>query len=88
MEFKNDYVLGFFICEIFTVLALQDWVGSGMFAVIPGYSRRANGDSQHLEARPELQDWLWFELFTVKICRTGPFRNNQVILSNSTVGTE
>ena len=30
-----------------------------------------NGDSQHLEARPELQDWLQSELFTVYT--TGPF---------------
>ena len=42
----------------------------GIFAVIPGYPRRANGDSQHLEARPVLQDWLRFELFTVKNYRT------------------
>ena len=53
------------ICEIFTVIALQDWVGWGIFTVIPGYPRRANGDSQHLETRPESQDWLRFELFTV-----------------------
>ena len=77
MELKNDYVLGFIICEIFTVIALQDWVGWGIFTVIPVYSRRANGDSQHLEARPELQDWLRFELFTAKkIAGQGPFRNN------------
>ena len=73
MEFKNDYVLGFIICEIFTVITLQDWVGWGIFTVIPGYPRGANGNSQHLEARPELQDWLRFELFTVKNYRTGPF---------------
>ena len=73
MEFKNDCVLGFIICEIFTVIALQDWVGWGIFTVIPGYPRRVNGDSQRLEARPELQDWLRFELFTVKTYRTGPF---------------
>ena len=65
MEFKNDYVLGFIICEVFTVIALQDWVGWGIFTVIPRYPRRASGDSQHLEARPELQDWLRFELFTI-----------------------
>ena len=73
MEFKSDYVLGFLICEIITVIALQDWVGWGIFAVIPGHPQRANGDSQHLEARPELQDWLRFESFTVKNYRTGPF---------------
>ena len=72
-EFKNDYLLGFIICEIFTVIALQDWVGWGIFAVIPGSPRRANGHSQHLEALPELQDWLGFELFTAKNYRTGPF---------------
>ena len=52
VELKNDYVLGFIICEILTVIALQDWVGWGFFTVVPGYPRRANGDSQHLEARP------------------------------------
>ena len=43
--------LGFIICEIFTVITLQDWVGWGIFTVIPGYPRRASGDSQHFEAR-------------------------------------
>ena len=61
VEFKNDYVLGFIVCKIFTVIALQDWVGWGIFTVLPGYPRRANGDSQHLEALQELQDWLQFE---------------------------
>ena len=73
VEFTNDYVLGFIICGIFTVITLQDWVGWGIFAVIPGYPRGANGDSQHLEARTELQDLLRFELFTVKKYRTRPF---------------
>ena len=73
VEFKNDYVLGFIICEIFTVIALQDWVGWGIFTVIPGYPLRANGDSQHFEAQLELQDWLRFELFSVKNFRTGLF---------------
>ena len=74
VELKNDYVLGFIIiCEIFTVIALQDWVDWGIFTVIPGYPRRAKGDSQHLEARPELQDWPRFELFTAINYRTGPF---------------
>ena len=73
VEFKNDYALGFVICETFTVITLQDWVGWGIFTVILGYPRRANGDSQHLEAHPVLQDWLRFELFTVKNYRTGPF---------------
>ena len=27
VDFRNDYVLGFIICEIFTVTTLQDWVG-------------------------------------------------------------
>ena len=70
---QNDCVLGFFICEMFTVMTLQDWVGWGIFTVIPGYPRRTNGGSQHLEARPELQGWLQSELFTVKNYRTGPF---------------
>ena len=66
----------FIIYEIFTAITLQDWVGWGIFTVIPGYPGRANGDSQHLEARPELQDWLQFELFSVKkIAGQGPFRN-------------
>ena len=73
VEFKNDYVLGFIICEIFTLITLQDWVGWGIFTIIPGYLRRASGDSQHLETRPELQDWLRFEIFAVKNYRTGPF---------------
>ena len=47
MELKNDYVLGFIIFEIFTAIALQDWAGWGIFAVISGYPGRANGDSQH-----------------------------------------
>ena len=55
VEFKNDYVLGFIICEIFTIITLQDWVRWGIFTVIPGNPRRTNGDSQHLEALPELQ---------------------------------
>ena len=80
MEFKNDYVLGFIICEIFTVITLQDIYRNS------GDPRRANGDSQHLEARPESQDWLQFDLFTVKITGQGPFRNNEVIILNSTVG--
>ena len=37
VELENDYVLGFIICEMFTVIALQDWVGWGIFTVIPGY---------------------------------------------------
>ena len=49
------------------------WVDWGIFAVIPGYPRGADSDSQHLEAHPELQDWLWSELFTVKTYTTGPF---------------
>ena len=65
VELKNDYALGFIICEIFTVIALQDWADWGIFAVILGYPRRAHSDSQHLEAHPELQDWLQSELFTV-----------------------
>ena len=73
MEFKNDSVFGFIICEIFTVITLRDWVGWGIFTVIPGYPRKAKSDSQHLEGHPELQDWLRFELFTVKNYRTGPF---------------
>ena len=67
VELKNDYVLGFIICEILTVIALQDWVSWGIFIVILGYQRRANSDSQHLEAHLELQDWLRSELFTVKM---------------------
>ena len=61
VELKIDYVLGFIFCEIFAVLTFHDWVGWGIFALISGYPRRTTGDSQHLEARPELQDWLWSE---------------------------
>ena len=85
VEFENDYVLGFIICEIFTVIALQDGVGWGIFTVIPGCPRRANGDCQHLETRPELQDWLRSELFTEKNYRTGPFSKELGNNSNSTV---
>ena len=53
----------------------QDWAGWGIFTVIPRNPRRTKGDSQHLEARPELQDWLRSELFTVENSRTGPFSN-------------
>ena len=73
VEFKSDYVLGLIVCEIFTVITLQDWVGWGIFTVVPGYPRRMNGDSKHLEPRPELQDWFRSEFFTVKNYRTGPF---------------
>ena len=45
VEFKNDYVLDFIIREIFTAVTLQDRVDWGIFAVIPGYPRRANSDS-------------------------------------------
>ena len=57
----------------FTIIFFQDWAGWGIFTVIPGNPRWTKGDSQHLEARPELQDWLRSELFTVKNYRTGPF---------------
>ena len=72
---QNYSVSGFIIFELFTVIVFQDWAGWGIFTVIPGNPRRTKGDSQHLEARPELQDWLRSELFTVKISRTGPFSN-------------
>ena len=63
----------FYYLRNIDVITLQDWVGWGIFTVIPGYPRRASGDSQHSEARSELQDWLRFEFFTVKNYRTGPF---------------
>ena len=72
---QNYSVSGFIIFELFTVNFFQDWAGWGIFTVIPGNPRRMKGDSQHLEARPELQDWLRSELFTVKNSRTGPFSN-------------
>ena len=31
VELKSDYVLGFIIRGIFTVITLQDWVGWGIF---------------------------------------------------------
>ena len=70
---QNYSVSGFIIFELFTVFFFQDWAGWGIFTVIPGNPRGTKGDSQHLEARPELQDWLRSELFTVKNYRTGPF---------------
>ena len=72
---SNYSVSGFIIFELFTVIFFQDWAGWGIFTVIPGNPRRTKGDSQHLEARPELQDWPRSELFTVKNSRTGPFSN-------------
>ena len=71
----KDSVSGVIIFELFTVIFFQDWAGWGICTVIPGNPRRTKGDSQHLEARPELQDWLRSELFTVKNCRAGPFSN-------------
>ena len=72
---QNYSVSGFIIFELFTVISFQDWAGWGIFTVIPGNPRSTKGDSQHLEARPELQDWPRSELFTVKNSRTGPFSN-------------
>ena len=84
---QNYSVSGFIIFELFTVIFFQDWAGWGIFTVIPGNPWRTKGDSQHLEARPELQDWLRSELFTVKNSRTGPFSNylgnNFELYSNS-----
>ena len=80
---QNYSVSGFIIFELFTVIFCQDWAGWGVFTVIPGNPRRTKGDSQHLEARPELQDWLRSELFTVKNSRTGPFSNHLVQKKNS-----
>ena len=36
VEFQKLLRIKFYFCEIFTVIALQDWVGWGIFAVIPG----------------------------------------------------
>ena len=81
---QNYSVSGFIIFELFTVIFFQDRAGWGMFTVIPGNPRRTKGNSLHLEARPELQDWPRSELFTVKNSRTvftvknsrtGPFSN-------------
>ena len=72
-EVQNYSVSGFIIFELFTVIFFQDWACWGIFTAILGNPRRTKGDSQHLEARPELQDWLRSELFTIKNYRTGPF---------------
>ena len=94
MEFKDDYVSGFIIFELFTVIFFQDWAGWGIFTVIPGNPRRTKGDSQHSEARPELQDRLRSELFTVENSRTGPFSNylgnnfELYSIKNTTVGSK
>ena len=67
----------FILFELFTVMVFQDWAGWEIFTVIPGNPRRTKGDSQHLEARPELQDWLRSELiYRQKITGQGLFRNN------------
>ena len=66
----------FYYLRDITGSTLQDWVGWRILTVILGYLQRANGNSQHLEALPGLQDWLRFELFTVKITGQGPFQNN------------
>ena len=69
MEFKIiPYRVYYF--ELFTANFFQDWAGWAIFTVISGNPRRTKGDSQHLEARPELQDWPQSELFTVEISRT------------------
>ena len=86
---QNYSVSGFIIFELFTVISFQDWARWGIFAVSPGNPRRTKGDSQHLEARPELQDWLRSELFTVKNDRTGPFSNylgNNFELYSTSIG--
>ena len=70
---KTDFSSTRSSAPLFPPITLQDWVGWGILSVILGYPRRASGDSQHLEARSELQDWLWFQLSTVKNYRTGPF---------------
>ena len=54
VDFKNDY---FIICGIFTVITLQDWVGWGKFTVIPGYPRRASGDSQLIRGMLRITGW-------------------------------
>ena len=56
------FLIGFYYFELFTVF-FQDWASWGIFTVILGNPRRTKGDSQHLEARPELQHWLRSELF-------------------------
>ena len=76
VEFKTIPYRVLLFFELFIVIFFQDWAGWGIFTVIPGNPQRTKGGSQHLEARPELQDWLRSELFfTVKNSRTGPFSN-------------
>ena len=75
VEFKIIPYRVLLVFELFTGIFFQDWAGWGIFTVIPGNPRRTKGDSQHLEARPELQHWPRSELFTVKNSRTGPFSN-------------
>ena len=56
VEFKNDYVLAFIICEIPTVITLQDWVGWGIFTVIPGIHGES-GDSQLIRGMLRITGW-------------------------------
>ena len=70
----QDYcVLGLLLHNIFMVISLQDGVGWGILTVIGGITGGANNDSQEEQMRPQVQDLLRFELFTVKDYRTGPF---------------
>ena len=66
VELKNDYVLGFIICEIFTVITFQDGVGWGIFTVIPGYPRRTPRITGlapvRIIYRKKLQDTAFFEI--------------------------
>ena len=50
----------FFVCEIFTVISLQDGVGWEISTLIWGNNRGPNIDSHEQQMRPELQDWLQF----------------------------
>ena len=54
MEFKNDYVLGFIICEIFTVIALQAWVGWGYIYRNSGVSTESERWQPALRGTPRI----------------------------------
>ena len=47
----------------------------GTSAVIWGYPRRTDSDSQQWEMRPESEGWLWLKAFIITIARQGLFRN-------------
>ena len=74
VELKNDYILGFYyLRDIYRNYFTVNRAGWGIFTVILGCPWRANGDSQHLEAHPELGLAPVPIIYLKKNYRTGPF---------------